>query len=159
MKMTLAHALKLKKRLVGKIADLENKIRSGNVFYKENEKYNAVIEPKVDIMSDWKEYLSLKESIAKLKTLIARTNAEAGISSLVYEMEEKKSFVCFLKRINVNVRAEREPDGNGGIIFLEKETQISKEEIDSLVERTKLEIENLQDIIDERNGTITIDFE
>lgn len=159
MKITLAHALKLKKRFIGKITDLENNIRSNNVFYKENEKMPS-LEQKVDISSDWNEYLKVKEQLVNLKNIIAKANAENGISEFVYRMEEKKSYISFLQKIkiNANVRPDRDVVG-GEVVFFEKEAQISKEDITKWIEDTKLEIECLQDKIDELNGKITIDFE
>lgn len=159
MKMTLARALKEKKRLAGKIAEMEMNIRSNNVFYKENEEYKVLMTPKVDILDDWNKCLNAHNKMAYLKNAIARANSENGITRIVYEMEEKKSVLAFIKRIDVNIKAEKEYAGDNKIVFFEKEAQLSKEYLDNLKNQLQAEIDACQDKIDELNAVVVIDYD
>lgn len=157
MRMTLAKALKEKKRLAGRISELEQKIQANNVFSKENENCPVKFE-KIDIVEDYNKYVDYHDRMAKMKSIIAQANAENGISLLVYEMEELKSHLSFLKRLNVNVKPEKEFIGDK-MVFFEKEAQISYEDVTATKENIQKKIEYLQDRIDDLNATVTVEFD
>ena len=80
------------------------------------------------------------------------------ISLLVYEIEELKSHLSFLKRLNVNVKPEKEFVGDK-MVFFEREAQISYEYVTATKEDIQKKIEYLQDRVDDLNATVTVEFD
>ncbi len=158
MKMTLARALKEKKRLAGRIAEYENVIKENNVFFKENKEFPMIAVSKVDISQDYEKYIQSGNKMVALKNVIAKANAESGISFLVYQMEEKKSLLSFLNRLNVNVQPSKEYIGDKAFLF-ERDAQISSEFVRAKKKELQAEIERLQDKVDEFNATVIVDFD
>jgi hypothetical protein len=150
MKITLSQALKEKKRLTGKIVELERKISSNNVYRTPNSELNIGNE-KIEIKHLIEERLEKISKLVKLKQEIAKCNANCGIVDLVYEMEEQKSKINFLRSIPCDVKTRKEHDGEK-YYFIQYEAQISREYIENEIEKSQEMIESLQDKIDELNA-------
>lgn len=158
MRVTLARALKEKKRVAGRINTLEQFVKSNNIYEEENKElpsYKA--EKKRDVLEKLEELSRLRKRIIGIKEAIAKANAENGICGLVYEMEEHKSEISFYKQINANARS-CPFESNGATVFIERVAQVTKESIDSKVEELTKEIEELQDKIDEINASSLVDI-
>lgn len=155
--INLSRALKEKKRLIGRINDAQSEIRKYNIFEKENVEAGNKTN-KVDISDVYK---SLKEDTKKLYTLkakISKANAESGINLLVYEMEENKNFLNFLGRVPDEAESYRVDLGEKKVL-IERETQLDRNFLKSERDSIKSRIEELQDLIDEKNATVKVDYE
>lgn len=155
--INLSRALKEKKRLIGRINDAQAEIRKYNIFEKENVEAGNKTD-KVDISDVYK---ALKEDTKKLYTLkakISKANAESGINLLVYEMEENKNFLNFLGRVPEDVESYRVDLGEKKVL-IEREAQLDRNFLKAERESIKARIEELQDMIDERNAIVKVDYE
>lgn len=158
MRVTLARALKEKKRVAGRINTLEQFVKSNNIYEEENKELPSYkVEKKRDVLEKLEELSRLRKRIIDIKEAIARANVENGICGLVYNMEERKSEISFYKEINANTRPYSF-ESNGVAIFIERVAQVTKESIDSKVEELTKEIEELQDRIDEINASSLVDI-
>lgn len=158
MRVTLARALKEKKRVAGRINTLEQFVKSNNIYEEENKELPSYkVEKKRDVLEKLEELSRLRKRIIDIKEAIAKANVENGICGLVYNMEERKSEISFYKEINANTRP-CSFESNGVAIFIERVAQVTKESIDSKVEELTKEIEELQDKIDEINASSLVDI-
>lgn len=156
MIVNLSKALKEKKRIAGKINKLEAFICNNNVFEIENPGYTAYkVTPKRDVLESFEMLKKLKEKMAEIKTSIAKANAEHGICGFVYAMEEAKSEICFLNKLNRTVSPLRFDEPNG-MVFIEHGYQITAEECEKRIESLQETIDKLQDQIDEINATVKV---
>lgn len=159
MKVTLARALKEKKRIAGRINTLEQFIRSNNVYEVENKELPSYKAEKMrDVQEKLNELAILRKKMVETKEAIAKANAENGICGLVYEMEECKSEISFYRQIDTIVRPRSFENNNGQTVFIEKIAQIPKETVDSKIEELTKAIEKLQDKVDEINATVFINI-
>lgn len=161
MKVTLAKAMKEKNRVLGKIQELENKIRNFNLFENPDEETGKILKmenTKVDILSIYIERGKLVDVLTSLKTVISKANSEKGITELIYKKEELKSFLCFLRTIPVNVRTKSYPLGEEKIAYVKTEAQISQQDVEISVKNIQKEIENIQDKIDDFNASTYVEI-
>ena len=158
MKVTLARALKEKKRIAGRINTLEQFIRNNNVYEVENKELPSYKAEKMrDVQEKLNELAALRKRMVETKEAIAKANAENGICGLVYEMEECKSEISFYRQIDTSVRP-RSFENNGQTVFIERIAQIPQETVESKIEELTNAIEKLQDKIDEINATVFINI-
>lgn len=158
MKVTLARALKEKKRIAGRINTLEQFIRNNNVYEVENKELPSYKAEKMrDVQEKLNELSALRKRMVETKEAIAKANAENGICGLVYEMEECKSEISFYRQIDTSVRP-RSFENNGQTVFIERIPQIPQETVDSKIEELTNAIEKLQDKVDEINATVFINI-
>lgn len=153
MKVTLARALKEKKRIAGRINTLEQFIKNNNIYEVENNEFPSYkVEKMRNVQEKLNELSKLRKKMVKTKEVIAKANAENGICGLVYEMEECKSEISFYKQINTTARPSHF-ESNGTSFFIERIAQVPKEDVDSRIEELTKAIEKLQDKIDEINAS------
>ena len=148
--ITLAYALKEKKRIAGKMAELRNIIRCENVKY-EDEKQ------RYDLTEINKELSEHQKHLIELKSKIAAANAMNSISEHIYEMEELKSELSMWK----NLRIDDDPEYHYSAVSREqlvrnKVCQFDHTFVSQIREELQLKIEELQDRIDELNATVHI---
>lgn len=86
--MKVAEALAQVKDLKGKISDVQSRIHSNYVFKKVTELQEI---PSINDLLD--EFERLNNALRKLKTRIAKTNVEAGLSARLHEMEMLRYWV------------------------------------------------------------------
>ena len=158
MKVTLARALKEKKRIAGRINTLEQFIRNNNIYEVENKDLPSYkVEKKRDVLEKMDTLATLRKRMVEVKEAIAKANAETGVSGLVYEMEECKSAISFYRQIDTTVRP-RQFDVNESVVFVERVGQVTAEYVDAKVEELNKRIEQLQDKVDEINATAFVDI-
>ena len=155
MKINLARALKEKNRLINRIADWDNKIRKFNTYVIGNDSIPS--EKMVDISDIFTKRMEAVDKMASLKASIAKANAESGIVDLVFKMEELKTYILFLKKIDVDTTPRKEYCGDT-IVCTEVCAQIDREFVESEIDKTQIAIEECQDEIDELNGTTFIEI-
>ena len=148
--ITLAYALKEKKRIAGKMADLRNIIRCENVKY-EDEKQ------RYDLHEINKELAEHQKHLIELKSKIAVANATNCIAEHIYEMEELKSELSMWK----NLRTDDDPEYHystvsGEQLVRNKVCQFDYRFVSQIKEELQSKIEELQDQIDELNATVHI---
>lgn len=158
MRVTLARALKEKKRIAGKINTLEQFVRDNNIYEVENNELPSYkVEKKRDVLEKMDALTAARKRMVEVKEAIAKANAENGICGLVYEMEECKSEISFLNRMDTTARPHQF-DVNGFAVFVGRIAQISQEDVDNKVEALTKRVEQLQDKIDEINATSFVDI-
>lgn len=90
--MNISKALKVKNRLTGRLADLENSVRQSNSVME-----TQISNRSVSISVIWTELVELRKNIISLKSAIA--TASAGIAHKLVALAEKKSELSFIKSI------------------------------------------------------------
>lgn len=146
MKMTLARALRYKKRVIENIRKLETDIQSANSIV-EGEMPDTDVTLALKQRDGWVKHLvSLKLSLQK---------ATEPIQRLVFELAETKSEIAMLQRINTThgtVKARY-----GGEPSLKYEATIRKNDRDKLVKGLQDRIDQYQTKIDAHNATVEIE--
>lgn len=156
--INLSRALKEKRRLIGRINEYENEVRIHNVYEKANKEVNTK-ENKVDILGVYEDLKMSINKLFELKSKISKANAESGINELVYEMEEMKNFLNFLSRVPDTEDSHWVNIGDDKRVLFEKGAQLNREFLKEEKNNIKKRIEELQDLIDEKNAMIKIDYE
>ena len=151
-KINLARALKEKKRIISRIQEIVS-FRYENV-YEDGEK------PQTNLLQKFDELRYLKGLLVSLKTLIAKANAEKGICERVYEMEELKQELNLFERLDTNTtpRKERNPM-TGEIKLIPRMAFFPFEDVENNKKDIKARLNELQDEIDEINGSTFIEYE
>ena len=161
MKVTLARAMKEKNRFIGRISELEAKINQYNEYQNPDEDIREQLkmgETKVDISTEYSLRIKCSYILAELKSVIAEANAKHGISNIIYKMEELKSLIRFLRSIPMRTRVDHYQLGPEKMVFVRTDTQITKNDIETLYKDTQKEIEYYQDKIDELNATVYVEI-
>ena len=145
--ITLAKALKLKSRLVGKISAVEMTIRT----------YNSVEDgaEKFDTANAFSLHQELKGYLIDLKDKINAANRP--IQRLIYELSELKADLSFLT--SVPTRQGIFSQGYGSDEKVTYVAKVSKQELDERSATLQARIDELQDSLDEHNGRTTIEVE
>ena len=148
-KMKLAKALKVKNRLVGDIQRVKNLINRENV-----KREDAV--RKVDVNA---LLLTLNEKIkelVELKTALAKANV--GIYEKIVKMEETKSLISYWENFQCQESSETDfgTGPNGTNVRIKCLPAIDQVKVDEFLSVLRKKAEDLQDEIDEYNGTTTI---
>jgi len=148
MKMSLAKALRVKNRLVGKIQKLKIIVSNNNSFLDTNP-------PNHDIPKTMDEIAGLTKNLVELKTAVSVANK--GIAKQLHELEELKSTISWLEGISTTegIRHEYGDITNTYKVFFQ-DVQITSE-----VDKTQNLIEHIQDEINQFNFNtiIEVDFE
>ena len=149
MEITLAFALKLKKRIISRMADLDRNIVASNV--------SVSGKPKLNIRALLETRGKLSCVLTKLKTDIASSNSsgDPSISSLVHDKDE----LIILKSLYSKIPTDepypyRDQD-------VEYDIEINKLDITAEIYSVQKKIEDIQDEIDAINQRrkIVIDFD
>ena len=101
--INLARALKEKKRIIARINEIVEWMRTENVHFKDEI-------PNVDLREKYEELREYKHQLIELKEKIAKANAQSGIALEVYNMEELKAELAVWNRMNTDVTPDRERD-------------------------------------------------
>ncbi len=139
MEITLAYALKLKKRLIGRIADIDREVTSSNVFVEGK--------PKLSIRDLIDTRGVLSDALCELKTAIAISNA-MGSPSIVSLINEKDELVICKSLFSKIPTEEPFPYGNQDVKY---SVSMDKLEIRNAISMIQREIESIQDKIDSIN--------
>lgn len=146
MEINLGKALKIKNRLAGKLQDIQQTIQH----------YNSVLEGnynKINVIELDEKRQNISDALVFIKTTIAGSNK--NIYNAMYQMQEKKSTITFLKMLNTRDGVEASYDG----INVKYVASISKPQVDRRVSVLEREIDALQDTIDNYNATFKIEIE
>ena len=138
--ITLAKALKIKNRLVGRLAKAQIDIQT----------YNSVPEAladQVNIPVLVKNRDELVEALVGVKTAINEANREAQRD--IYELAEKKGMVQFLA--GLNTRHGVQPAVYPSTTEVKYVAALKKADVDVQVARLEKEIDQLQDRLDQFN--------
>lgn len=146
MKMTLARALRYKKRVVAKISQLEHDIQT----------YNAVLENaerEINVSEAMNKRDDTVKHLTELK--LAITQGTAPVFPLILEVAEIKSKIAFLGRIPTNhgVTADRWGDGKD----VRYVAIFRKASIQVMVNDLQTKIDDLQAKIDAHNNKTTVE--
>ncbi len=146
--MTLVKALKVKKRLAGEIANLQE------IFKRENSRRNDNPST-VDPSAIYKQIQAKLADLISVKTAIAKANVD--IYAKIEEMTELKQYINFVR--GVPIRRGEEVVFQG--MQREKLTYqwtafLTQEDIDAEVVKTQEKINLLQDEIDEYNARTVV---
>ncbi len=136
--INLSRALKLKNRVVHRLAQLDSLIAGENSNLDENQQY--------DIRKLYQDRLVLAEQLVQLKT--ALTVANRPIQQLIFEPAECKALVAMLGRVNTRHGVSFE--GMSGVKAMYV-AQFRKPDIDREVRRVEREIDRIQDELDQFN--------
>lgn len=141
----LTKALKLKNRLVGRLAQVQSDIQSNNTRYEGQQ-------VQVDVLALSALREELVTAVIDLKTEIERAN-HTTIDRIIRQLGEHKSTLVFLKGLTTT-------DGLQPNHYAEKDlayvSVIKKPDVDAKVKLIEKEIDDLQDQIDAYNGTTRI---
>jgi len=146
--MKLHKALKLRKKLIGEIAQLKSQIQSKNSYLVGSlnpEKYNV---PKL-----YKELMEKIDQLTGLKFVINEANRE--IQSKIYTLAEYKALIVFWNGVPV---AEGTQEGGrfGSEALREYAVQVDEETRNAYVKEYQEKVDALQEEIDVYNYTTDI---
>jgi DNA repair exonuclease SbcCD ATPase subunit len=138
--ITLAKALKIKNRLIGRLAKIQTDIQA----------FNTVSEGQVgqvDVPALMQTREALVEAIIRVKTAINEANREA--QNDIYTLAEKKATAQFLA--GVCTRHGPQPPTYPSTIEVNYVAALKKADVDAQVARLEKEIDQLQDKLDQFN--------
>ena len=152
-KINLARALKEKKRIIARINEIVEWMRTENVHFKDEI-------PNLDLREKYEELREYKRQLIELKEKIAKANAQSGIALEVYNMEELKAELAVWNRMNTDVTPDRERDyETKEVIIREKVAFYSFLEVEDKKRELRELIEATQDRIDDLNATTFIELD
>lgn len=148
--MKLAKALKVKNRLAGEVAKLEEIVRRENTRRSDNPST-------IDVEEVYTQWSMKSLELVKVKSAIAKANID--IYYQIAEMEEYKNHITKLQMLNVKEGPE--------IVFIGRDQEkmeyvwtpfINAEKRDELIQETQNKINNLQDKIDDYNANTDVNL-
>lgn len=152
-KINLARALKEKKRIIARINEIVEWMRTENVHFKDEI-------PNLNLREKYEELREYKRQLIELKEKIAKANAQSGIALEVYNMEELKAELAVWNRMNTDVTPDRERDyETKEVIIREKVAFYSFQEVEDKKRELRELIEATQDRIDDLNATTFIELD
>jgi hypothetical protein len=146
--LTLAKALKVKNRLVGRLAKVQNDIQM----------YNSVPEGQagqVDVPALLKTYEELVDAVITVKTAINHANREAQRD--IYDLAEKKGTMQFLG--GICTRHGPQPAVYPNTTEVAYVAGLKKADVDAQVAHLEKEIDQLQDRLDQFNHAHRIEVD
>jgi hypothetical protein len=146
--ITLAKALKVKNRLTGRLAKVQADIQA----------YNSVPAGQADqvnVPALMKTREELVGALVGLKTAINDANREAQRD--IYDLAEKKATAQFLA--GVNTRHGPQPAVYPNTTEVSYVAALKKADVDALVARLEMEIDQLQDKLDQFNHVRKVEVE
>jgi DNA repair exonuclease SbcCD ATPase subunit len=135
--ITLAKALKIKNRLVGRLAKVQADIHAFNSV-------PAAQADQVNVPVLMAARAELVEALVSLKTAINEANREA--QRAIYDLAEKKAAAQFLA--GVCTRHGLQPPVYPSTIEVDYVAALKKADVDAQVARLETEIDQLQDTLD-----------
>lgn len=143
--MTLAQALRYKKRLVEKIRKTEGDIQSNNSYMKENS-------PEVDVTELFQRRKQLVKDLIQLK--LTTQTATQTIMPQILELAETKSEIAFWQRVPTTFGVQRDQWGDQPPV--EYVATYRKSQVDAIVESLQDKVDSLQTQIDAYNNATEI---
>lgn len=149
--ISLARALKFKKRIESRLHRLEKDIIGHNSIMKDAER-------EVDVKERYKEHQGVTEMLIRLRVAIWK--ASLPIQPKILAINELKSRVAMLGRMNTNhgliqQNHWRQPDAPP----VEYQAEFRKADVDRMVSESERKIDELQDEIDRHNANTNIHVE
>ena len=146
-KITLARALSLKKRVIGKISDINKRIIFGNSIIVGNKRtYNID-----DLL---KRRSSLVDGLIELKLAIQAGNKP--IAGDIFRLSEKKSELSMLQSLNTKSGSENINSYHTDIKTIEYDATIDEKQKDHMVAMIEADIDEIQQKLDHHNHTTGI---
>ncbi len=146
-RMTLARALRYKKRVVETIRSLESDIQSENSVI-------SCQERETDIRTAMKQREAWVKHLVDLK--LAIQEATRPIQRLVLEMAEAKSEIAFWNRVDTSHGTKKDRYGSYGDPEVKVEAEVRKSERESVLKNLQNRIDQLQTKIDDHNASTMI---
>lgn len=144
MKIKLAKALKMKKRMALDLTDLLSKIQRQNIYVEGN----PPLKPTTELLEEYEQKLA---KYIEFKTKIQIANAP--IFSKIFELAETKGYLQGLNRFQTDIDNSYVQPGQK-----EKKSSMSMTEKEDLIKLAKDKIEKLQDELDAFNATNDIEI-
>lgn len=145
--MKIHKALKVKNRLAGEVAQLQQ------IFNRENSRRNDN-PSKIDPATVLRDLNKKREELFNLKGAISQ--ATAPIQPLLAELEERKSEINFMNSVPCREGTEIVPMHQSEPIKYVWKAYMTRAELDDRVAALQLRINNLQDQIDDFNAKTDI---
>ncbi len=146
MQVNLSRALKLKNRVVHRLAQLDALIATYNSTAEDNQEY--------DVRELYKLRTDLAAKLVQLK--VAVNAANQPIQHLIFQLAEYKSLVAMLNKINTRHGATVEGYSGVRISYV---AQLRKPDVDREVRRVEQEIDRIQDELDQFNHKTPIQID
>ena len=137
--ITLAKALKIKNRLVGRIAKIKGEVQQFNTVLEGAE------QPPIKKLAEELERLIVL--LIALKTAISRANAE--IQPLIFELAECKAAAEFFQHLNTRQGIQSVFPGTGQPMVFS--AALRKEDVDAKTAGLERRIDDIQDRLDQHN--------
>ena len=150
MKIRLAQALKEKNRLASEVE------RLWGLIIRENSKREDLT-PAIDVAKTFELVQLYTEKLIELKTKIGLANA--GILERIYRMEECKSKLANLGMMNTDDSTEIQRLTDTQYRELRRNVVFDKTQVLTMREELQQECNCLQDVLDDYNASITIEFD
>jgi hypothetical protein len=144
--ITLSRALKLKNRLVSRLAQLDTLIVTYNSTPEDNQEY--------DVKNLYKERMALAAQLVDFKALLSEANRP--IQRLIFELAECKSVIAMWNK--VNTKHGPTVEGYAGV-RVTYTAQFRKPDVDRQVKRIEQEIDRIQDELDQFNHKTLVTVE
>jgi hypothetical protein len=136
--VNLSRALKLKNRVVHRLAQLDTQITTYNSVVEDNREY--------DVRQLYKARLALAEQLVRLKTAVNAANQP--VQGLIYELAECKALAAMLGKVNTRHGPAVEGYSGARVDYV---AQFRKADIDREIRRVEVEIDRIQDELDRFN--------
>ena len=148
--MKLSKALKVKNRVAGELSSLQDIYRRENSRREDN--------PSKVVASDvWNQITAKRNDLVKIKTAITKANID--IYHALAEMEELKGSIHYVSMIPTREGEEVQYEGsNRDKVTYQWTASLNQEAIDGLGRHYQQRINELQDEIDEYNGSTDVEL-
>jgi hypothetical protein len=146
IQVNLSRALKLKNRVVHRLAQLDTLITTYNSTAEDNQEY--------DVRELYKSRMDLPAKLIQLKVAINRANQT--VQHLIFELAERKALVAMLNKMNT--RHGTVAEGYSGV-RVSYVAQVRKPDVDREIRRIEQEIDRIQDELDRFNHKTLIDVD
>lgn len=150
-RITLAYALKEKKRIVTKLHKYTQMIRVHNLRYED-------MKQKVDLAEIYEKYQEEQKHLIELKQAIAVANTSHEIFPRIIAMEELKSEHAMWNVVSTNDDPDINYGPDGTQIVRNKVCQFDRNFVEQIKEKIQNKLDELQDEIDSLNATTYIDL-
>jgi hypothetical protein len=150
-KISLARALKIKKFAVGKLAELDRRLYTSNVYMEDELEFVKFRSPAVLL-----ERTALRDSLITLKSAI--TVANAKIATQLVSLGEYKAYATVLAALPTAQRRFETTDAKGNTLVRWQRAFIEADAHAKLVADVRNHISDLQDEIDVFNAKQTIEI-
>lgn len=151
MKLKLHSALKLKNRIAGEIARLQNIVKRENSRRDDSTSQVNVADTLNFIEANVTRLTKLKAAIAKANT---------GIYEVLAMMEETKSLIAFYQSLDTRDGKETVyVGGPDGYVTYTWKAFLNREAVDEKVRSLQEVVNNLQDAVDTYNASVEIEVD